>query len=82
MQFVHEEAAAAEYLPVPQIMHSELPDEFLYFPASHAQQPGGNPSRKVPENPALQIQSLIVVLKMGEFEYAGHDVHVEEPNAE
>jgi len=43
---------------------------------------GGNPSRKVPLNPALQTQSLIVVLKVGEFENAGQDVHAEEADTE
>ena len=78
-QALHVELAeaptAVEYAPVPQSVHRADPVDTLYFPATHAVQvpPSG------PEKPALQLQTLDVLLPAGESESAIHARHADAP---
>jgi len=58
------------YSPAAQLAHAAVPGSFLYEPSGHAEH--GPPSG--PENPALQVQLLLVVLPGGELEPGGHDM--------
>ncbi len=57
-----------EYVPTPQDVHPALPLAILYVPAIHDEQtpPSG------PEDPALQVQSAMASLELGELELPGH----------
>jgi len=64
--------ATVEYLPRPQDTHPTDPGESLYFPIAHwVQMP---PS--APEDPALQVHSVLDELPCGEFESGRHASHV------
>ena len=58
----------AACLPLSQTEHSELPTLSLYLPATHAVHvpPLG------PEKPALQMQSVCLLLASGELEFDRH----------
>ena len=73
-QAVHVAAfTAVEYVPVPQFVHSAVPVDVLYFPATQSAQ--GPPSG--PLEPALQVQFVKAALPTGELELDGQAVHVE-----
>ena len=72
---VHVELAAAftavEYVPVPQFVHSAVPVDVLYLPATQSAHvpPWG------PLEPALQVQLVEAALPTGELESDGQAVH-------
>ena len=68
MQLVNVELPAGELEFVGQAVHSAVPFDFLYHPASHAAQlpPSG------PEKPTLQVQNE---LPSDELEFDGQTVH-------
>ena len=61
----------SEYVPTPQSLHVASPLSPLYFPATHRAHmlPSG------PEEPALQVQAVNVVLPCGELEFSGQNKH-------
>ena len=63
-----------EYFPARQLLHAACPDSVLYFPAAHAVHdwPSG------PVDPALQAQSVALLLAAGALESAGHPRHTSE----
>ena len=62
-----------EYLPAIQFEHAAFPAEGLNFPATHCVQ--GPPL--APDEPALQVQAVLIELPAGEFEKGVHPVHVD-----
>ena len=61
----------AEYVPIPQSMHSSVPAVVLYFPGTQSKHspPFG------PVDPALHVQSRISLLDAGASELLGHCLH-------
>jgi hypothetical protein len=57
-------ATVAEYLPIGQLLHVNVPVDALYFPATHAVH--GPPSG--PVKPRLQVQAVRATLVLGELE--------------
>jgi hypothetical protein len=75
-QLVHSAApTTVEYFPVPQTVQRADPPDILYLPSTHTVQipPSG------PDEPALQLQFVKVVLPAGEMEFDGQALHVELP---
>jgi hypothetical protein len=67
---------ASPYLPATQSVQSPFLAADLYFPFAHtAQLPPV--VFALPEYPTLQVHSVKTALPAGEFEYIGHDLHVE-----
>ena len=64
-----------EYLPLPQLLQSSGPGLILYVPATHAVQVP--PS--APVKPLLHRHSDIVLLAMGDAEFAGQSSHTGAP---
>jgi hypothetical protein len=61
-------AVETEYVPTPQLLQAALPLAILYVPAAHVEHtpPSG------PVDPALQVQSAMASLELGELELPGH----------
>ena len=73
---MHVLAAAAPYSPARQSVHATVPDNALYFPATHAEH--GPPSG--PVCPALQTQLLATVPPLTELVvFAGQVLQTAEP---
>jgi hypothetical protein len=71
--FSEKAPTAAEYVPVPQSVHTAAPVDVLYFPATHAVQvPPSDPVE-----PALQVQFVKAGLPADEMEADGQTRHVE-----
>jgi hypothetical protein len=68
VQLRHTVAADSEYKSLEQFVHAALPLTFLKDPAAHA-------AHALPEYPALQRQSVLDELLLGEFVLAGHAEH-------
>jgi len=64
-------------LPITHNVHSLSPDSTLYLPATHLTH--GPPSR--PDDPALHIQSVCLLLVLFEFESIGQLIHTLEAAA-
>ncbi len=67
-----EAPTVVEYFPVPHEVHDKEPVMVLYVPATQVVH--GPPFG--PVKPRLQVHEPIVVLAMGDEEWAGHAVHV------
>lgn len=70
-QFVHSIEPLTEYLPAAQARHAVAPCVAEYVPAPHCV----HVSALSPNDPALQVQSVMDTLEPCELELVGQDIH-------
>jgi len=60
-----------------QLLQLSAPDTFLYLPAPHTV----HVCPSAPDQPALQVQFVMLMLALGESEFVGHSLQLPAPAA-